>query len=582
MMKTACAVVGVAFFGLVMVGMGRAQPPQVEWARSCGWGYSSAHDVQQTSDGGYVFTGGIWPDPYEDPDIQVIKTDSLGHIVWHREFGYCYSYEVGNSVQQTIDGGYIIAAAGDTSLIKTDDHGYMLWARSYDGMNAADVKQSSDGGYILAGTINLADSYDLYLIKTDSLGDTLWTRTYGGAEREFANCVRQTTDGGYIILGRTGRSDPFYDIFLVKTDESGDTMWTHTYGGPENEWIYSIQQTIDGGYVMVGASSSFGAYSCSIYLIRTNDVGDTLWTCCYGGEDVRSAQSIVEEPDGGYFLGGTISLGTLYVSFFVRTDEWGDTLWTQIYYEEYFTFLPYYNDAENTSDMGYIEVANTCADEYNCFPWLIKIAPDTFIYKSEIQVSDSLLDFGQVSIGADSSHSVMIHNTGNGYLHIHSVVHNDPVFSTDFSPNDSLIAPGDSLLIGITFSPQDTVAYQDTLRILNNNELVEVVLRGIGAPSNATEWAPEGHNPTSYGLASPFPNPFNAQVTIRFDVPVIGEMQMAVYNVLGRKVAMLVNGIMEAGSHRITWDATEIPSGIYFVRMEAGEFVQTRKVVLLK
>ena len=175
-------------------------------------------------------------------------------------------------------------------------------------------------------------------------GDTLWTRTYGGTDDDEGHSVQQTADGGYIIAGydhvlRRRRRDVYliktnasgrhaldqnlwrdsamtratrssrplmaatssqartssfgagsYDVYLIKTDASGDTLWTRTYGGPDGDRGHSVQQTADGGYIIAGSTNSFGAGRRDVYLIKTNAQGDTLWTRTYGGSDDDAGQ----------------------------------------------------------------------------------------------------------------------------------------------------------------------------------------------------------------------------------------------------------------------------------------------------
>jgi hypothetical protein len=133
-----------------------------------------------------------------------------------------------------------------------------------------------DGGFIITGITNSvgAGGYDVYLVKTDSLGDTLWSRTYGGTGDDEGMSVKQTLDGGYIIVGWTnsfGAGD--YDIYLIRTDSLGDTLWTRTYGGVFNDGGYSVQQTTDGGYIIAGYTNSFGAGGFDVYLIKTDANG---------------------------------------------------------------------------------------------------------------------------------------------------------------------------------------------------------------------------------------------------------------------------------------------------------------------
>jgi hypothetical protein len=324
-----------------------ALSPQTVWTRTYGGtGGEFGLSVQQTSDGGYIISGVTSSFGAGSEDAYLIKTDASGDTVWTKTYGGTGS-EFGNSVQQTSDGGYIVAGeatsfgagSGDAYLIKTGASGDTVWTRTYGGTGWDDgnsVQQTSDGGYIIVGDTDSfgAGSKDAYLIKTDANGDTLWTGTYGGTEDDTGWSVQQTSDGGYIIGGMT---DSFgagsYDIYLIKTDAGGDTVWTRTYGGTGVELGGSVQQTSDGGYIIGGMTDSFGAGSYDAYLIKTDASGDTVWTRAYGGTGAEGGGSVQQTPDGGYvFAGYTSSFGAggddVYL---IRTDANGDPVWTRTY-----------------------------------------------------------------------------------------------------------------------------------------------------------------------------------------------------------------------------------------------------------
>jgi hypothetical protein len=276
-----------------------------------------------------------------------------GDLIWSRHYGGTNNHEWGQSVQQTSDGGYIIGGYAqfpritweDLYLIKTDSNGDTIWTRTYGGSNddrAYSVKQTSDGGYILTGrTVSFGIGGDIYVVKTDSGGDTLWTRIYGGNSQDVGFSIQQTNDGGYIIGGMTlsfGAGNG--DFYIIKINSFGDTLWTRTYGGSEADWAYSVQQTSDGGYIIGGETWSYGAGSNDFYLIITDSLGDSLWAHTYGGSDNEILESVKQTDDGGYILAGrTQSYGVgrddVYI---VKTDSIGDTLWTRTYggyYSEY-------------------------------------------------------------------------------------------------------------------------------------------------------------------------------------------------------------------------------------------------------
>ena len=324
------------------------------------------YSVQQTTDGGYITTGSTNSYGNGDSDVYLIKTDGNGDSIWTKTFGgenqdYC------NSVQQTTDGGYIItgrtesygAGNKDVYLIKTDGNGDSLWTKTFGGTsfdNGISVQQTNDGGYIILGGTESygAGNRDIYLIKTDGNGDSLWTKTFGGASQDFGNSVQQTNDGGYIVTGVTesyGAGNK--DAYLIKTDASGDSLWTKTFGGSKFDLGNSVQQTNDGGYIVTGRTASFGAGSLDVYLIKTDGNGDSLWTKTFGGSSFDLGFSVQQTTDGGYIIiGGTDSYGNGDRDFYlIKTDVNGDLIWTK-------TFGGIFRDVgssvQQTTDGGYI------------------------------------------------------------------------------------------------------------------------------------------------------------------------------------------------------------------------------------
>jgi len=260
-----------------------------------------------------------------------------GQIKWIKTYGS--GGDVGFSVQQTLDGGYIIAGITwsfgadyeDVYLIKTDAYGNVEWTKTYGG-NAGDqsysVQQTQDGGYIIAGeTESGAGRHDVYLIKTDVYGNVEWTKTYGGGDWDLGCSVQQTQDGGYIIVGATesfGAGE--FDVYLIKTDAYGNVEWTKTYGGSYNDCGLSVQQTEDGGYIIAGYTYSFGAGKGDVYLIKTDAYGNVEWTKTYGGGGDDRGGSVQQTQDGGYIIAGaTGSFGAgSWDVYLIKTDAYGN------------------------------------------------------------------------------------------------------------------------------------------------------------------------------------------------------------------------------------------------------------------
>jgi len=269
----------------------------------------------QTEDGGYIITGSTRPADSWYDDVFLLKTDNNGDTIWSKEYGG-YKDDFGFSVQQTVDGGYIItgrtesfSATQDVYLIKTDSNGATIWTKTY-GDNYYDdgrsVQQTNDGGYLITGTTLIFASGIgwVNLIKTDSNGSVLWTTTFDGDDDDYGYSGQQTNDGGFITTGLTEADNNISDVLLMKTFNNGEIEWVKTYGDRYNvERGNCVQQTTDGGYIITGTKNTDNNYY-DVFLIKTNSSGDTLWTRTYGGENWDGGNSVQQTTDGGYIITG--------------------------------------------------------------------------------------------------------------------------------------------------------------------------------------------------------------------------------------------------------------------------------------
>jgi hypothetical protein len=312
------------------------------WAKAYRGTYDDASlSAQQTSDGGYIMAGWTNSSGWGGFNFLLIKTDANGNIQWAKAYGGMY-WDEATSVRQTSDGGYIVVGYTysfgtgglDALLIKTDANGNVQWAKTYgrtiwDEVYPMSVQQTSDGGYIVAGYIfsYLTFQYDIFLIKTDANGNVQWAKTYGGTWGEEAYFVQQTSDGGYIVAGITGSFGAGGgDAFLIKTDANGNLQWAKTYGGTSVDGAYSVQQTSDGGYIVAGYTESFGAGGGDAFLIKTDANGNVQWAKTYGGTHHDVAYRVQQTSDGGYIVANdTRSFGAGHYDFLlIKTDANGN------------------------------------------------------------------------------------------------------------------------------------------------------------------------------------------------------------------------------------------------------------------
>ena len=233
----------------------------------------------------------------------------------------------------------------------------VLWNKTYGAGSVFCVQQTTDGGYIfLSSNSSFLGGYPrLLLIKTDTSGNVLWNKMYGGEKSDLGYFLQQTSDGGYIIVGYTnsyGAGEE--DVWLLKTDKNGDHEWNQTYGGEALEKGHFVQQTKNGGYIITGCTESFGIDNREdIWLIKTDENGDHEWNQTYGGVGEDLGECVRQITDGGYIVTGRLEPHSHGPSdlWLIKTDEKGNALWNKTYE---IVGEDYGKCVEQTTDGGYI------------------------------------------------------------------------------------------------------------------------------------------------------------------------------------------------------------------------------------
>lgn len=352
----------LSFALITMIGK-----PQITFQKKYGGtGGDTGWSAEQTSDSGYVITGSTNSYGAGMSDVYLIKTDINGDTLWTKTYGGIYP-ESGADVGETSDGGYIIAGtafgagngSGDIYLIKTNSSGDTLWTKilgSAVNDGSTSVQQTTDGGFIILGDTysNSGNQRDIYLVKTDSIGNVLWSKTFGSLGEDYPGSVVQTSDGGYFITGTSqGFVISYKNVYVIKTDNVGSIVWSKVFGGQNDDNGNSGFETADGGYVIVGNTYSFGIGYKDVYLIKTDSAGNLLWSKTYGGNSDDEAYCVQQTIDGGYIISGyTMSFSSTSVDIYlIKADTSGSPLWTKTIHP---AISNYAHFVQQTFDGGYI------------------------------------------------------------------------------------------------------------------------------------------------------------------------------------------------------------------------------------
>jgi Secretion system C-terminal sorting domain len=542
----------------------------IQWQKSLGGnGTDIAFSVRQTADGGYIAAGqsdsndGDVSGNHGGYDYWVIKLNSTGNIQWQKSLGGSYT-EGAASVQQTVDGGYILAGGspsidGDVTgnhgitdfwIVKLDTAGNIQWQESLGGSGNdrtdydQSIYQTADSGYIVAGYSNSNDGdvsgnhggYDYWIVKLNSNGNIQWQKSFGGSNDDLATSIKQTTDGGYIVAGYSNSNDGDvsgnhggnWDEWVVKLDASGNMQWQKCLGGTHDEIPTSVQQTTDGGYVVAGISTSndgdvSGNHSSynDCWVVKLNTLGNIEWQKCLGGTYDEGAASIQQAADGGYVVVGTTSSND------------GDVSGNHATY--------------GTEDF-----------------WIVKLSADVTLPLQLISFT-GILENNTIKLNWQSTNQI---NTAD------FIVERSNNNVNNFSAISKVNAQN-------TFALTNSYKYTDDalLQGINYYRLKMEDKDGKFTYSNVVKINYTNDNATTIIIS---PNPFSNSTTISFTLSQSQKVSAGIFDDAGRLIKNITDAQMEAGSHQLTWNAAGVANGTYYLRFNAGHYAETKKIVVLK
>ncbi len=420
-------------FNITFLSILSTQPP-IEWQKSLGGSdLDEAYSVQQTSDGGYIAAGktksidGDVTCHAGGQDVWIVKMNAVGEIDWQQ----CLldvNFEVGYSIQQTIDEGYIVSgstdefSSNDFLVAKLLPNGEIAWAKVHGGTgseNIYSIQQTPDGGFIAAGESDSNDGdvsgnkglFDIWIVKLDSVGEIQWEKSIGGSQDDRANAVRVAEDGGYFIGGQTFSSDGdvtdlagVNDFWIIKLDSAGNIEWQNTLGGSLFDEAMTIEPTTDGGVIAAGYSYSNDSDvtenkgAQDVWITKLDRDGQLEWQKSFGGTVDDIVFGIAQSADGSFIAaGGTSTQNNGDITgnhgkwdfWLLKLDDAGNLIWQQTYGGSNFDVA---YSIEETADEGYVVAGYTNSTDGDVSNpngsrdmWIVKLASITGLsnYKYE-------------------------------------------------------------------------------------------------------------------------------------------------------------------------------------------------------
>ena len=506
----------------------------IQWQKS--WGgfdmppnYPSylGYCIRQTSEGGYIvagytddqITGDVNADHGNYFDYWIAKLNVAGTIQWQKRLGG-FGEDMARSIMQTSDGGYIVAGStnstdGDVTgshgfqdywIVKLSSTGIIEWQKDLGGSNddyASSVQQTADGGYIIAGSSESVDgditgahgNRDFWIVKLNDIGTIQWQKTLGGSAYDSANSIQQTTDGGYIVSGFTASTNGDItgyhgngDYWIVKLNAVGTIQWQKALGGSLYDTANSIRQTADDGYIVAGeAVSSDGdvtghhGTSSDYWIVKLNAAGTIQWQKALGGSNNDIATAVQQTADGGFVIAG-----------------FADSI-----------------DGD---------VVSTDTVVYDYDYWIVKLTAAGIIQAQEL--------LGNFSGEYDDDWTQDIQQTSDGGF----------------------------ILIGFTPTQFATPSASTVVKL------------NAGSLSN-----PDFQLENSIRV---YPNPITISATISFSLTQTQKVAVNIYDLTGKLVEALADEEMQQGSHQLEWNVSDVSTGIYIMKIEVDNYNEAMKLLV--
>jgi hypothetical protein len=594
---------------LLVAGSALAQPNTL-WTRHYGKPWVDwCTSMVTTSDNGFALGNYSVQDSGGVTLFSILKTNADGDSLWRKYYGMNIVSHCTYDLKQTADGGYILVGyAGQdpdqqSCALKTNAGGDSVWMQYYGG-TANEIFQSvvqvSDGGYICAGSSNATGNWQTYLMKIDASGNTVWTRYYGDTNQQTGTCIIPTNDGNFMVGGYTLIPSPYgYSPFLLKVNANGDSLWQATYPSANAE-CKSIKQTNDGGYIM--ALQKFVSWQFDAAGMKVNANGVQEWITAVGGQQF---DQVIQTADGNYvFIGNYSTMAPPQATYMAKFSATGTQVWTlQL---ELSTGLEWGMGIAQLP-AGNLVIAGTDV--------VTGASNQMYLLKFDIEAAPPALDVTLTPINPP----IVVRAQGGSFnFNIslqRTVAPQAPytVWARIKNPDGTYTAPtlGPVTIntpVGVTITRQRSQTVPGTwpsglysyLGYANNSYSYPAIDSSsfTWTKSTTADGGPSVWEATctgepfpgelavsvaeSFSLMSASPNPFNPATTISYSLPEAGRVRLQVFDTAGRLVATLADGWREAGLQEVTFDGSNLASGLYLYRINVAQQSLTGKICLMK
>ena len=603
-----------------------SQPLYKEWDfRFGGRQQEYLYSLHRTSDAGYILGGSSESDDNGDKtqpgwglyDYWIVKADSSGSKQWDVRFGgdeNDYLYEVipleaggyllsgyshsgvnGDKTQENWGNGY------DFWIVKTDGDGIKLWDQHYGGNNEETLiaaLPSGDGSFLLGGTSDSKISGDIseaalgyndfWIIKIDSNGNKQWDKRYGTTYADLLQCMLPTTDGGYILGGVTFYYDSSgFDLLVIKIDDAGTEQWRKTFTTSGYDFLKSIAQPPDGSYI-IGAFSydsfdgdktqpTHGGFD--FWIIKTDANGNKQWDVSIGGDADDFLSTALVDDDGYLFagqsasgIGGDVSQESRGYSdyWMIKTDANGQRLWDSRFGGDEFDYLTACIQTANDGLLlGGYTASNAFGDKSqnswnNSFDyWIVKVKAEADTAENCVAPGDAvtttvsgtsaMLSWG--SVNGAKGYNVIYKQEGSDQWNSVSTIHEWKKL-TGLIPSTEYLWRVKSLCeVSPSLFSKWSALQSFATTSLKNSEQPEDVFEVV-------------------------PNPFQQSATITYSTANDARMQIALYDISGKLMKILVNANVSSGMHTLLLSSEGLSQGIYLLKFQVNDELIIRKVVI--